>query len=106
MGLNPELEGPGMPSSQAKIWLYPAASLLAATGSLSEAGEQPGVRPAEYIETRCEFCHSRILSDVLLQQMMRTEGIASLGPFLARHHMPDEAVRELVIDYLGRFEPK
>ena len=66
------------------------------------SNQQRTFTPDEYIEQRCTFCHSRILTFTLLNWSVEKHGIAELDAFLARHHLPDAEAREVIIHYLDR----
>lgn len=90
--------------------LRAATLVLGACGVFWAAAAEPlpagspgrAVTLNEYIEQRCTFCHSRILSMVLLNRVFEADGLTGVDAFLARHHMPDAEARKLILDYLDR----
>jgi hypothetical protein len=53
----------------------------------------------EFIQDKCSFCHSEVLTVVLLDRKMQ-ESRSGVDAFLAKHHCPDGAMRASIIDYL------
>ena len=74
-----------------------AAAALAWPVQSDQAGRE--ITADEYIESRCTYCHSRILSIALMQRIIREDGYEELAIFLARHHVPDAKARNAIVGY-------
>ncbi len=83
------------------ILLWLCTSMFGTSPAVAET-ERRQPTPDEYIEQRCTFCHSRILTLVLLKRRVEIRGLAEMDGFLAGHHMPDAGARDVLLRYLER----
>ncbi|MDU8913394.1 hypothetical protein [Aestuariicoccus sp. MJ-SS9] len=75
------------------------AALMALAGQ-GDADAAPPPDPSTVIEQHCTFCHSRILTQVMLVRHADLYGIETIDAFLIRHHLPDAPARAAILRYL------
>ena len=91
-------------------WLFAGFSVFCLAtgmfgiGAASSQTQHRQMTADDYIEQRCTFCHSRILTLVLLKRRIQSLGIDEIDTFLARHNMPDAEARETLVTYLERLQ--